>query len=155
MPNVGVPFFTIFFRSGSDDLPTGTQSTPSGVDWVPSVIKSLYRKKLGCSNAFPVPDGTLGSLSHSCHLLDYVFSMFHFNEVVNCKPWSLWIGPGYINLCMFSHTIKVMDLHCDGAKVVPCELITFDYTHQYITGNVDMPCFVQSLDYGHSMTRVW
>ena len=51
-------------------------------------------------------------------------------------------------------------MHGDGAKVVPCELITFDYTHQHITGNVDidMPRFVRSLyyhDYGRAVTRVW
>ena len=101
-------------------------------------------KKLGSSNAFPVPDGTLGSLLYLCHFLDYVFSIFPFYEVVNCKLQSLWIGSGYINLCTFRHTIKVTDHHGDGAKVVTCELITFDYTHQHITGNVDMPCFARS-----------
>ena len=50
---------------------------PFGVDWVPLVIKSLHRK-MGSSNAFPVPDGTLGCLLHLCHVLDYVFSIFHF-----------------------------------------------------------------------------
>ena len=42
-------------------------------------------KKLGNSNAFPVPDGTLESLLYLCHVLDYVFSIFHVYEVVNCK----------------------------------------------------------------------
>ena len=28
----------------------------------------------------------------------------------------------------------------DGAKVVPCGLITFDHTHQHITGNVEGEC---------------
>ena len=99
---------------------------------------------MGRSNAFPVPDGTLGSLLYLCHVLDYVFSIFHFYEVVNCKPnhYESGLVSSCINLCTFMHTIKVTDQHCDGAKVVPCELITFDYTHQHITGNVDMPRFV-------------
>ena len=36
---------------------------------------------MGSSNASPVPEGTLGSLSHLWHVLDYVFSQFHFYEV--------------------------------------------------------------------------
>ena len=137
--------------------PRNREWRPFGVDWVPLVIRSLHRKKLGSSNAFPVPDGTIGSLLHLCHVLDYVFSIFHFCEVVNCKLLSLWIGSGYINLCTFVHTIKVTDHHCDGAKVVPCELISFEYTHQHITGNVDMSRFVRSIycDYGRAVTRVW
>ena len=33
--------------------------------------------------------------------------------------------------------------------VVLVVLVTFDYTHQHITGNVDMPRFVRSIYYGH------
>ena len=98
---------------------------------------------MGSSNAFPVPDGTLGSLLLLCHVLDYVFSIFHFYEVVNCKLQSLYIGSGYINLCTFRHTIKATDHHGDGAKVVPCELITFDYTHQ----SLEMSTCLASFDH--------
>ena len=96
---------------------------------------------MGSSNAFPVPDGTL---------LDYVFSIFHFYEVVNCKLQSLWIGSGYINLCTFRHTIKVTDHHGDGAEVVPCELITFDYTHQ----SLEMSTCRASFDHS-TMAVLW
>ena len=60
------------------------------------------------------------------------------------------------NLCTFRHTIKVTYHHCDSEKVVPCELITFDYTQQQITKNVDMSPFVRSLyyHYGRVVTRV-
>ena len=82
--------------------------------------------------------------------LDYVFSIFHFYEVVNCKLQSLWIGSGYINLCTFRHTIKVTDHHGDGAKVVPCELITFDYTHQ----SLEMSTCLASFDHS-TMAALW
>ena len=43
--------------------------------------------KMGSSNAFPVPEGTLGFLSHLWYVLDYLFSIFQCYEVVvNCKP---------------------------------------------------------------------
>ena len=109
---------------------------------------------MGSSNVFHVLDGTLGSFFffflHLCHVLDYVFSIFHFYEVVNCKLQSLWIGSGYINLCTFRHTIKVTDHHGDGAKVVPCELITFDYTHQSLEMSTCLASFDHSI-----MTALW
>ena len=74
------------FFSGRKWWPRNRKWRPFWVDWVALVIKSLHRKKFGSSNAFSVPDGTLRSLLHLCHVLDYVFSIFHFYEVVNCKP---------------------------------------------------------------------
>ena len=107
-------------------------------------------KKMGSSNAFPVPDGTIGSLLHLSHVLDYVFSIFHFYEVVNCKLQSLWIRSGYINLCTFRHTIKVTDHHGDDGKVVPFELITFDYTHQSLEMSTCLASFDRS-----TMDALW
>ena len=104
------------------------------------------------------PDGSLANhvfdAAVAVAVLDYVFSIFHFYEVVNCKLQSLWIGSGYINLCTFRHTIKVTGHHGDGAKVVSL-WINYFWLYTPITGNVDIPRFVRSLYYGRAVTRVW
>ena len=84
MPNFGVPLSTHF--SGPEVMTSQPEVTTfwGRLGSFGDKISSL--KKMGCSNAFPVPDGTLGSLLHLYHVLDYVLSIFHFYEVVNCKP---------------------------------------------------------------------
>ena len=90
----------------------------------------------------------------SCfRLCIFLISLLWSNKLVNCKLQSLWIGSGYINLCTFRHTIKVTDHHGDGAKVVPCELITFDYvlrTHQ----SLEMSTCLASFDHS-TMAALW
>ena len=152
MHNVGVSFLAFFLIRKW--WPRNRKWWPFGANWVPLVIKTLHRKKMGNWNAFPVPEGTSGSLSHLWHVLDHpYFTFMKWWLTANLNHYES--GLGYINLCTFRHTIKVTDHHYDGAKVVPCELITFDYTHQHITGNVDTPPSVRSLYHGRVVTRLW
>ena len=150
MPNVGVPFFTHF--SGSEVMTLQPEVTTFCGRLGSFGDKISLLKELGSSNAFSCSRGhTEVFINFMARFRLCIFPISLYEVIVNCTPQSLWIGSGYINLCTFRHTIIVTDHHCDGAKVVPCKLITWLYPPTYYkTMSTCLPSFDHS-----TMAALW
>ena len=151
IPNVGVPLFT-----HSPDRKWWLRNRkwrPFGFDWVPLEIKTLYRKKWGVQT-LSCSQGHIGvfiTFMACFRLCIFIWSNSQLQTFITMN-W-VWLHQSV----HFRHPTKVRDHHCDGAKVVPCELITFDLysTTYYRKCRVDMPTFFRSLYNGRVATRMW